>query len=206
MEWWFIRHGFTKWNKERRYQGHSDTELLPGSASGLEALKEGLAETTFSAVYCSDLGRCRSTLDYVRPDLTAVARYDNRLREMNFGIWEGQTYEMLKDDVSYRNWIDNPQAVSPPGGETWPEFEERVREIYEELTASSKELAANGEDDPLLIVTHGGVISLLATWLIPGSDFWNAGVKIAPGEVLKLVYEGTTAPKGHICPNDIRRK
>lgn len=186
MEWWLIRHGATAWNAERRYQGQSDTELLPGDASGLAPLRETLAGAGFSAVYCSDLSRCRHTLRLLRPDLAPHAVYDSRLREMHFGAWEGQTYDMLKDLEVYRRWLDNPKACTPPEGEPWEQFEGRVRSMYGELASASAKLERQGESRPLLIVTHGGVISMLYTLLVPGSDFWNPQAKIGPGEILKV--------------------
>lgn len=186
MEWWLVRHGLTSWNLEHKYQGHSDTVLLPGEASGLASLHGRLDGVAFSAVYCSDLRRCRDTLAFLRPDLTVSAHYDRRLREMNFGEWEGCTYEMLKDNPAYRAWIDHPQTVVPPGGESWMDFHARIQDVYREINAASAQLSDGQSDKPALIVTHGGVISLLGTILEPGEDFWNPKFKIAAGEILKI--------------------
>lgn len=35
MELVLLRHGYTQWNKERRYLGRTDLPLLPGKRSGL---------------------------------------------------------------------------------------------------------------------------------------------------------------------------
>ncbi|KFN08091.1 MAG: histidine phosphatase family protein [Paenibacillus macerans] len=144
IEWWLIRHGLTEWNVQHRYQGHSDPALLPGEASGLEPLRLELAGVDFSAVYSSDLVRCRQTLEYARPDLMERCVADRRLREMDFGAWEGRTYEMMKDDASYRAWIDDPQRVTPPGGESWQAFRARLEGVRQELAAYSQALAAGG--------------------------------------------------------------
>lgn len=188
MELWLVRHGKTAWNLERKYQGHSDPDLLPGDATELSSLRAAISEVSFSAVYCSDLRRCRSTLEYIRPDLQAAARFDSRLREMNFGAWEGRTYEQLKHNPHYRNWIDSPQTIVPPGGESWAEFKNRILAFAEEIAEYYRShLVGQAEAEaPFLIVTHGGVISLLGTILKPGTDFWDAEYKISPGEVLKL--------------------
>lgn len=178
VEWWLVRHGLTPWNVERRYQGHSDQKLLSGEASGLETLRNEIEGATFSAIYCSDLSRCRDTLVYVLPDLQQVAICDDRLRELNFGEWEGQTYDMLKEDPLYRSWIDNPQEVTPPGGESWDQFRDRVTSVYRELMLFSHSLVAAEQNPVVLIVTHGGVISMLSSILQPGLGFWDTKVPI----------------------------
>lgn len=174
IEWWLVRHGLTLWNVERRYQGHSDQKLLSGTASGLETLRKEIQGVSISTVYCSDLIRCQETLAYIRPDLNHIAIFDDRLREMNFGQWEGQTYDMLKGDRLYRNWIDDPQKVTPPDGESWSKFQERVTSVHAELMQLSRKLVVEQQQNPvILIVTHGGVISMLSAILRPGTGFWD---------------------------------
>lgn len=216
VEWWLVRHGLTSWNTERRYQGHSDLSLLPGEASGLTELHRELEGVNFAAVFASDLRRCRETLAWARPDLLNSVQYDPRLREMNFGLWEGQTYEMLKEDERYHTWIDDPQAVTPPGGESWEAFRLRVSEVCRELlectgTAEGRvpgspgwssavptkppsleatPLPSTSGQEPLrlLIVTHGGVISMLSSLLQPGLGFWDT--RVGPGGIQRLIIQG----------------
>ncbi|MNP39003.1 Alpha-ribazole phosphatase [compost metagenome] len=107
---------------------------------------------------------------------------------MNFGEWEGKTYEMLKDLPLYTSWIDHPQNYTPSGGESWQQFYERVHDVYLQLREKSRQILCrcqSGQDEPrLLIVTHGGVISLLSTFLNTEANFWDT--RLAPGEVIKL--------------------
>ncbi|HEY4392040.1 MAG TPA: histidine phosphatase family protein [Paenibacillus sp.] len=188
VEWWLIRHGLTAWNLQHKYQGHSDEDLLPGEASGLTPLRSQLAEVSFARIYCSDLKRCRQTLHFIRPDLTEQAVYDSRLREVNFGAWEGKTYEMLEHEPLYRAWIDDPKLHTPPNGESWEQFQSRVASFYRELMQISQELAAKSDVDlkVKLIVTHGGVISMLNTLINPGTSFWDS--RVSPGEIVKLKF------------------
>jgi len=191
-----LRHGSTRWNAERRYLGYTDMPLLPGS---LEQLK-GLAEQPnlhedFWRVYSSDLIRCKETLACVVPKWKDTAVYDKRLREMNFGDWEGLTYEDLKENRTYRDWLDDPGAVTPPNGESWEQFEGRVNSFLLTLTqAVELDFTARrdkGEEDPgpkrILIVTHGGVIRLLLASAQPGLSFQEI-VSPPPGmtSVLRL--------------------
>lgn len=185
-ELWLVRHGRTRWNYERRYQGHSDIALLDEEAAGLGDLRQELRGIAFSSIYCSDLLRCRQTLARVRPDLVTDAIYDSRLREMNFGQWEGQTYEMLKADPHYRAWIDDPQSFAPPKGEAWEHFQQRVSEICEAWKSIAERHAhANaGDKQRILVITHGGVISLISSLLRPEKGFWDT--HIDAGSILKL--------------------
>lgn len=186
MEWWLVRHGVTRLNLEKRYQGHLDEGLLHEGKTGLSHLKRQLEGIEFSKVYCSDLLRCRETLSYVRPDLEPVAKYDNRLRETSFGDWEGKTYEMMKDNQEYREWLRDPGAVTPPRGESWKEFISRIQELYNELLNTTGQLNEEGPDSPILLVTHGGVISMISTIHQPGTGFWDHSVPPGGLQILKF--------------------
>lgn len=138
LELVLIRHGQTKWNVEHRYLGHTDLPLLPDASERLSQPQQQICMQTelsggFWRVFCSDLLRCRETLAFVAPSLEQDAVYDQRLREMNFGAWEGCTYEQLKDNSLYRRWIDDPSKVTPPEGESWTAFDARLRSFLLDL-------------------------------------------------------------------------
>lgn len=180
-----IRHGATQWNKERRYLGHTDIGLLHESLTELLPLKQALEGSRFRKIFCSDLKRCRETLDWVYTTSTEQVVFDNRLREMDFGEWEGQTYDQLKHLPMYRNWLDNPQTVTPPGGESWEHFQERIADF---LNSLSYLVEKDNEDKRVLIVTHGGVIRQIAAMTIPGSSFWDFTAEPGSLLTLKLIY------------------
>nr|WP_274528971.1 histidine phosphatase family protein [Paenibacillus piscarius] len=213
MELVLVRHGYTQWNQERRYVGRTDVPLAQGEAERLDKLRTQPPLTgEFCRVYCSDLRRCRETLTALIPNLEPKARYDARLLEMDFGAWEGCTYDQLKDNPLYRSWIDNPEAATPPGGEAWAQFAARVDDFWTELQqeaeasvvaetaypadlsteACSPEAALlkpNEHQNPVIfrvmLVTHGGVIRQLLAQIVEGVTFYTAAAP-APGEVTVL--------------------
>jgi broad specificity phosphatase PhoE len=132
---YFIRHGETDWNRDRRYQGQRDIPLNEtGRAQArrngdvLRAILPTPSRTRFVA---SPLGRARETMEIVRRELgLAEAGYDidPRLIELSYGDWEGT----LQDDVATQDpdgtaarRVD-PFRWRPSGGESYADLFARV--------------------------------------------------------------------------------
>src|SRR5436305_14214838 len=100
---YFVRHGETDWNRERRLQGRHDSPLNAlgrvQASHGGELLRDLLDRDGRPAggydYVSSPLGRARETMELMRAamglDPTAY-RTDARLMEMSFGRWEGFTF------------------------------------------------------------------------------------------------------------------
>lgn len=185
-----IRHGTTAWNLEKRYLGHSDIGLLPEAEQELSSLSEEFSNITCEALYCSDLLRCQQTLTHIASPQMGQAKLDPRLREINFGQWEGLTYDQLKDNLQYRDWIDAPQEVTPPGGEPWTAFAARMDSFLEEsLMSFSPILHSRSINVPkVAVITHGGVIRYMVSRLIPDQGFWDT--QVIPGQAIKIRLDG----------------
>ncbi|QOY35911.1 histidine phosphatase family protein [Anaerobacillus isosaccharinicus] len=164
-----LRHGVTKANQEKRYIGWTDVSLDEDVAQ--VGLNRNL-DVTFDAIYSSDLKRCTQTAKMFAP--LQKPKEDYRLREINFGLWEGKTYEDLKSQRHYQKWIDDPFHMVPPEGEAFHQFESRVMECwYEIVTACLEQRYRN-----LLLISHGGPIRLLLTALSPTKkEWWDWEVK-----------------------------
>ncbi|MFB5674432.1 histidine phosphatase family protein [Paenibacillus terreus] len=186
-----VRHGTTQWNREKRYVGHADPGLLPEAAGEQGALGLRLHGMCFAKVYSSDLRRCTETLRLAAPQLAAAAVPDARLRELDFGEWDGETYESLKDVQLYRSWLDDPRCFTPPGGESLEHFEDRLTGFLNSLRDEVLQgEGSNAEGIPaVLAVTHGGVIRQLAVLTVPGLDFWSIQLPPAGMAGLRLKYE-----------------
>lgn len=143
-----VRHGETVWNAERRLQGHADAPLSP---RGIEQARRAAAffvdGPTPGHVVSSDLNRARHTAELL--GFTAFAT-DERLREMDLGDWTGRWIEQIEasDPGAYRDW--RLGSYTPPGGEGWRPFRERVGAGIGE--------AVNRSDGDVVVVTHEGVV------------------------------------------------
>jgi len=177
-----IRHGLTQWNQDKRYLGHTDQGLLHSELPILDGLKSELKLRKFDHIFTSDLKRCLETFHYF--DFQQEPILDHRLREMNFGDWEGKTYTELKDMQTYRNWLDNWELTPVPNGESAPIFKARIDSFFQELF---HDIDTQKETQKILIITHGGVIRYTVSKYVASSSFWN--VSITHGQGLQISFE-----------------
>jgi broad specificity phosphatase PhoE len=146
------RHGETDWNRTRRWQGFTGPSLnVPGRRQA-EDLAEAVAGRGVDAVYTSDAVRAVETAEIVAAQLGLRVTQDPRLREVNFGEWEGLTREEIDERYSgaFRAW-DAGTLAEPTGGESDAAMAERVLE-------SLREIADRHPDQRVLVVTSGGPI------------------------------------------------
>lgn len=148
-----LRHGETAANEEKRYCGATD---LPLSAAGEEQLRRRKQAAAYPDVQgytaiTSGLLRCEQTLRILYGDVSHTA--DSAFREMDFGAFEMHSYEELKNDPRYLEWIAGDNELKPtPGGESGAQMTARVLEALSCLIK---------KNENTLIVTHGGVIAAI---------------------------------------------
>jgi len=110
--------------------GQFDVPLADTFAEEAQAVREALAHqfpAGLPPIWSSPSLRCRSLAE----TLDAPFRLDPRLRELNFGDWEGRTWAEL-DSPEARHWGDNWQTAAPPQGESLPELLQRLRNFLAE--------------------------------------------------------------------------
>jgi len=178
---YLIRHARTKSNYEHRYLGWTDEAILPEQ-------NLPIVNNECEVVFGSDLKRCRQTATFYFPNASYFE--EDGLRESNFGEFEGKTYEELKDNAHYRKWIDDPNDIAPPAGET-------LLEVTTRCMTAFRKLPANLTQYPLIL--HGGTIRILLVQLAPKpSDFWDWHV--SHDELFKLQWATSEAFKeGNRC-------
>jgi probable phosphoglycerate mutase len=153
-----VRHGETEWNRERRYQGGLDSPLTPGGVTQARAvgrLLASLPEAISAPIVASPQGRARHTAELIREELGGGEKlsFDERLRELTTGAWDGLAYAEIEaqspgifDGDGRYEWY-----FRAPGGESWEALAARLGEWL-------------GEQDPdatVITVAHGLVSRVL---------------------------------------------
>ncbi|SDY32129.1 Broad specificity phosphatase PhoE [Modestobacter sp. DSM 44400] len=169
---WLVRHGESQGNVADA-QAHSDgaarLELdvrdpdVPLSATGEEQADAfgrwlaGLpADQQPTTVLSSPFARAAATADraVAASGLDLTIRYDERLRERDFGAFDGMTREGIRDeypDEARRRDLLGKFYYRPPGGESWADVALRVRSLL-----ATEALRHDGER--LMCVSHQAVV------------------------------------------------
>ncbi len=169
---YLIRHGETALNANRTLQPPATPLSERGSAQA-QRLGERLRPARIARILASDLARAAMTAEAVRAATGAPLEFDAELHERNFGELRGRPYDSLDFDPFM-------EGYSPPAGESWEVFHERVARAWRNVLA-----VAARTDGPLAVVTHGlvcrGMISFHAPpapGLTPPAGFRNTSVSL----------------------------
>ena len=156
------RHGESVWNAERRFQGRTDIALSERGRAQAEALGRALTGYRVAAAYVSPFRRARETAELALAGTGVPLIPLDDLRELSLGDWEGCTVDEVRarDGDPYRAWLLAPHDCPPPGGEPLEAVSARVRAAIDRIAAAHR----NGDD--VLVVSHGGVISVYACALL----------------------------------------
>jgi probable phosphoglycerate mutase len=132
-----IRHGETVWNSEQRFQGHGDSPLTETGRNQIAALGRRMEEIKFDTLISSDLGRTQETATIICGFTGHAMKLDSRLRERNYGVFEGLTVPEIRaghSDVFDQFKADDPDYIVP-GGESHRQHYQRNVGALEELLA-----------------------------------------------------------------------
>ncbi|WP_442587912.1 alpha-ribazole phosphatase [Pedobacter sp. AW31-3R] len=135
---------------------------------------------SLDAVYSSPSSRCMElSAGIAATCISANAGYatEEGFYEMNFGDWEGKTWDTIDREAS-EIWMNDFVHLSPPKGESMLGMQKRVIQSWERII--------NGDDQKIAIVTHGGVIRIILAHY-QGISLKNAfDIQVGFGQVFKL--------------------
>lgn len=161
MTIYFIRHGMTAGNLEKRYIGSTDEPLCGEGKAFLRSRTYPRADF----IYCSPMRRCLETAEILYPDGEPIVVPD--FRECDFGRYEGKNYAELKEDAPYLKWVESGGALPFPDGEDTAAFRARC------AAAFLRVVETHGETDALALVVHGGTIMSILSVYEPSHDYFR---------------------------------
>ena len=170
-----LRHGMTDWNVVKKLQGQTDIPLNDEGIAMAKEAGEKYRDVHFDTCFCSPLVRARRTADLLLKGRDIPIEYDDRLKEIAFGDYEGLLYTELSDDHPVKKAFRDPEHFVPAkGGESIKQLIERTGDFLHEKVRPLLD-----KDMDVLIVGHGAMNSSIIVNVkeLPVEEFWNEGIE-----------------------------
>jgi broad specificity phosphatase PhoE len=145
IPFWFLRHGETDWNAQGISQGNVDIPLNPTGLAQARWAAEKLRNRGIATIVASPLSRARVTAEIVGETLGLPIAIDRDLREVAFGVQEGQAMSGW-----FADWVAGNSA--PEGAETFATLRRRAVAAINRATALPP---------AVLVVAHGALFRSL---------------------------------------------
>ena len=158
-----VRHGETPANTGGLWHGSLDTPLTPRGERQAERVALHVARTRgdTSALYASTLTRARRTAEPIAARLGLELKLDAALCEYDLGAWEGRSYaELVGEHKLFERMAQDPDW-KPGGGES-------ARGVATRIASSLRAIAERHRGERVVVVTHGGALTLGLGLLLDG--------------------------------------
>ena len=157
-----IRHGETDNNRQRRLQGTLPVPLNATGRAQAKALAMHLRGGDIDRLYASPIARALETAQIIGEALGMPIQQDSRLREIEFGLFEGLTRAeaTLKHPETRRRWDAGDDHYRVPGGESRAEVRSRMLAAWRDITSSA-------HLQTIALVSHGTSLGILLRALFP---------------------------------------
>jgi alpha-ribazole phosphatase len=170
MEIHLVRHTRVETPKEVCY-GATDVKVAQSFHEEAKNYKARLPND-FDLAISSPLTRCSKLAKCL---FSGELKLDARLKEMNFGDWEGKSWSDIPPE-ELNPWMEDILNYSPPSGENLEQVYARCKSFYDDL--QGKDLSK------ILIVAHAGIIRCTWAYLLgfPVKDMFK--IPVGFGEIL----------------------
>jgi alpha-ribazole phosphatase/probable phosphoglycerate mutase len=158
----FVRHGSAS-NVAGRCIGHTNAPLSQEGAAAIRELFRNAAESydRNTRIISSDLLRAVESAQIISTMTGLPLELDARLREMNFGRWDGRSWsEIERDDAKILHaWMERWSETTTPDGEGARTVLERAIDWINDVATP------NNHGRQIITVSHAGWIRAAVTHL-----------------------------------------
>ena len=167
-----IQPGQTKFDQEGRIQGTLDVPLSRDGVAALAETAVALQDKGLEVIYCSPCSSATETASTVAEALDIKYKALDKLQNVDYGLWQGLQIEDVKrkQPKVYKQWLEHPETVCPPEGETVSSAQDRVAIALRKLLKKHKQGAIG-------LVVPEPLASVVRSYLMQAalSEVWNNG-------------------------------
>jgi probable phosphoglycerate mutase len=185
---YIVRHGESADNASGdRYSGITDSPLTKQGLQQAEDVGHFLEEEHIDRIYTSPMKRAIETARIIQSITGGEIIIDRRLREMDYGEWEGLTREEVSQrwPELYSAYKEDPIKNYPPNGEDPKETLERILDLWGDIKiATSSESVSK-----IILVTHKSIGRLLLCYISGKPLSKYKEVRFDNGSITKVVID-----------------
>ena len=157
--------------------------LIEAGSQQATTLANRLSREHIDVLFASDLQRAHETARIIAAQHACEIHVDARLREINFGSWEGLTYDEIKQNEpsTLAAWEADIFTTAAPIGETLNQLTARVESVLNDLRTHCT-------DKTILIAAHGGPLQIILCLALdlPPSRYWQ--FHLAPASLSQIAF------------------
>lgn len=186
---YLLRHGETLASQGGGFCGALDPELTSAGLEMADDFAAAYRSTPWLAVYCSPLRRAVATAEPLCRLLSVRPHFEDGLREIAYGQWEGKTAEEVNLELhdDYIRWLSDPGWNRPTGGQ-------RGVDVARQSSAVLTAIEDSHRSGNVLIVSHKATIRIMLCVLL-GIDVGRYRGRLdVPVASLAVVEMGAQGP------------
>lgn len=174
MRFIFVRHGKTHFNEINLTQGWCDSPLSKVGIKQVENISKQLEQYQIDKAYTSPLGRAVQTANIILSKKGIEPIYEERFKEVNFGILEGISTELVRKlNIESPDWLEDlDMDYRPYEGE----------DIHDVISKHHKALQEIIEDcndnETVLIVGHAVLYTAFLNRYFLKNNFLNSQITL----------------------------
>ena len=153
----FIRHGLTDYNIERRFQGSLNIPLNADGVRQAETAAARCAQLCFERIYHSTLARAAQTAEIIAAASGAPLIPCKGFNEVSLGAFQGLNHDEAKAQypAEYAHYFADRVNAAPPQGESLYDVQQRALKALDNIEQDAKGCAR------IAVVSHGALLKSL---------------------------------------------
>jgi broad specificity phosphatase PhoE len=183
-----IRPGATMYDEQNRVQGVLDIPLSERGQSEVARMAQKLAHCSnglrLSALYCGPGENVIRTAEMIGKAVGIRPKRIDEFRNLDQGLWQGLQIDEIRrrNTKLFRQWIEDPETICPPQGETVENAMGRIKTAF-------RPLLKRHHDEAIGVVVGEPLVRMVACYLKCESrlhldEHWSCDgfewIKIAP--------------------------
>jgi len=153
----FVRHGLTDWNIQRRFQGTCDIPLNDAGIAQAQTAAARCGQLGFERIYHSTLLRAAQTAQVIADASGAPLFPCKGFNEVCLGVFQGLNHELAREKYpdAYAHYFADRIHGAPPEGESLYQVQQRALEALNFIEEDARGC------ERIAVVSHGALLKAL---------------------------------------------